>query len=460
MIELIQNILPYLILLFFVVKAIKEPIYFLAIPFLMFMSRSIFFDDVKLLRIPGRLVGPILTLFWFFSFWILSKINLERKSDTISKIRSFTHLDYCITGLILISCFGLIMTIIHFQDLSNVFEEFTNIISLFICYFFIKDLVSYIKPEILVKFLYSIVIVNSIASFLFVLHQGLHIKIYQHIEYLTVIYQGQEITRSFWFMPQFLPFSIAYLVVFQKNFFSVTTILLIVNLLAVFVSYTRSSLITAFLIISLYYIFMGLKELSFSLVIKNFLIYSIGTILIFLFVSYFLPANTNYFVNRFAEISDQSTFKENNSSKYRFMMTGNVISKMDDDKKILGMGPITEIQMTRVIQMRQTTADMVWTEVIFRWGYVGLFLFSLLYILSLTGSLKLFFKSQGLLANLSILLFLILISQIIGSFFSWTFLSGHGFAIGLWYFAILSSLLVSNNNSQIQKNLQLSDETA
>src|SRR5664279_4703650 len=91
---------------------------------------------------------------------------------------------------------------------------------------------------------------------------------------------------------------------------------------------------------------------------------------------------------------------------------------------------------------------MVWTGVIFRWGIVGLILFILLYIFSGYGALNFYLKSEGLLSDLGLLFFLYIFSQIIESFVSWTFMSGHGFGTGLWYMCMLSALLVMSKNEE------------
>jgi hypothetical protein len=72
---------------------------------------------------------------------------------------------------------------------------------------------------------------------------------------------------------------------------------------------------------------------------------------------------------------------------------------------------------------------------------VGLALFFLLYILALFKGYFYYMNSESDLADLSLLFILFIFSQIIESFFSWTFMSGHGYAVGLWYFAMLSAVL-------------------
>jgi hypothetical protein len=440
MIELLRLTLPYMFILFFVVKGIKQPLYLLGIPFLMFMSESIFFEGVKLFKIPGRL-GFELMLIWLGFLWIVSIVfrrnDSKNEITTTSKLNS---LDFCIIGLMLISFIGLAMTLMNFRILTGVFDEFMVLISLFASYFIIKNWSLQNEPELLVNFLYSLLIVNSIASSLYLLHQGLHLRIYLSEESMTEIINGEEITRTFWFMPQFLFFSIAFCLVQRGKKPFILTALLVINLLAIFITYFRSFMIISVLLFLFYFVLVGLKKGRFGLIIKKVIIYSLIGVLGFFILSKLLPANTAFLLNRFTELKQSSATSGPNNLEYRFIMTDLVISNMDENKKFLGMGPVTENQLSMVRQMKAATADMVWTGVIFRWGYIGLILFILINIFSVVKAYSIFMNSEGVISNLALIFLLYIISQIIQSFIDWTFMSGHGFAIGLWYFAMLSAL--------------------
>ena len=160
----------------------------------------------------------------------------------------------------------------------------------------------------------------------------------------------------------------------------------------------------------------------------------------------FMPAKVKYFSERFEEVSNTTQFRESNNLKERFLNTKIIISRIELNKKIIGEGPVTNMQLAGVTEMKGANADMVWVGVIFRWGYLGLVLFILLYVTSVIKAFKLFIRSDGFISYLALLILLMIISQIIESFVSWTFMSQHGFANGLWYFAILSVLLGYKKN--------------
>lgn len=440
--NLLRQLLPYLFLLFFIVKANKERLYLLGIPFLIYMSNSIFFDGVKLFSKPGSISYMLLflwlTLLWIFA--LLTRTRPKNKKDVVGQNSALNILDYFIIGLIIISLFDFAKTFIN-NEVSEILQEFIQLISLFLGYFIIKNWISYNKKELVIKFLFSLIFINSIASILYLLHQGLNLKIYLDAEYIEDSLQGVDITRSFYFMPQFLFFSITFLLIFKEKYPLLYRPLLIINLLAVFITYTRSYLIIIVLIFMLYFLLNGIKKGRIGLIFKNILLYSLLAVFGIFILSKIFPAKSKYFMDRFSELSKPSTTQDPNNLQYRFMNTGNIISNMDTEKKIFGMGPVTENQYSLYSQMKSATADMVWTGVIFRWGFSGLMLFVLLYIFSITHAFKLYMRSEGLLSDLALLLLIYLISQIMESFVSWTFMSGHGLPTGLWYFAILSWLI-------------------
>lgn len=451
---LIRHILPYLLALFFIYKANKQPLFLLGIPFLMFMSNSIFFENAKPFQIPGSIFYQLMFI-WLVLLWLLSKTFVTDKVNNKITNTTLNAIDYCVIILIVISIIGLIRAISNYYPITTgIWEEFWIEISLFLGYFIIKNWSSANKPEVIVSFLYSLVIVNSIASVLYILHQGLHFNIYIEEEYMSESIGGQIITRTFWFMPQFLFFSIAFLLVFTKKYSFVSIGLLLVNLLAIVISYTISYLIISILILVIYFILTGLKNRKLPTAFKNLIVYAImGMAGVFIMFK-LLPTNMAYLMSRISEHTErQYTVKEPNDLDVRFTNTAVTISTIDHDKKLLGMGPVTKAQVAKVEDMQGTTADMAWSGVIFRWGFIGLALFGLIYVFSFLRAFNFFMKSDGIVSDLALMLLLYIISEFIESFVSWTFLSGHGLAIGLWYFALLSALSALNKkNTRVDEN--------
>jgi hypothetical protein len=445
----IRHILPYLILLFFIIKGNKQFFFFLAVPFLIFMSNSIFFENVKPFQMPGSLQN-ILIFIWLVLLWLASKIVTKQRVGKHTFHDKLNATDLCILALLLISTVGLIRTVTSYYPLiQGVIQEFFLQTSLLFAYFMIKDWFSSSKTGVIVEFLYAIVVVNSLAALLFLLHQGFHFNIYTTEEYLSESFDGQEITRSFWFMPQFLFFSVAFLLVFKKKY-PLSIPLLIINLSAIVITYTISAIIITMLIIILYFLLAGLKDGRLGPTIGNLFKYAIMAIAGFLLMWKLLPANINYLISRVSEHTESEyTKKEQNDMEVRFTNTRLMISKIDRDKIFLGMGPVTEYQSPKVAEMKGNTADIAWSGVIFYWGFIGLSIFALIFLFSSFQAFNFFMKFDGITSDLALMLLLFIISQFIDSFDSWTFLSAHGVAVGLWYFALMSALPKLYKRNQI-----------
>jgi len=425
----------------------------------MFMSNSIFFENAKPFQIPGSLSDQ-LPLIWLFILWIFSKISnnrfIKKTSNTKLKEISKSTIDgtgLLIVALIIISIVGLIKNVSNYYPMiTGVVGEFFAYTSLLFAFFIIKNWISSNNLEVVIEFLYWLVVINSIAALLFILHQGLHFNIYTTPEYSSESFQGQEITRSFWFMPQFLFFSVAFLLVF-KNKYSFSIALLVINLSAIIITYTISAIIITILILILYFGLKGLKNGRLGSTLGNLIKYAIMAIAGLFIMAKLLPANMNYLLSRISEHTDsQYVLKEPNDMDVRFSNTKLMIAKIDRDKRMFGMGPITEEQAPKVIEMKANTADTVWSGVIFYWGFVGLAIFALIFLFSSIQAFNFYMKFDGLTSDLAFVLLLYIISQMIDGFDSWTFLSGHGITIGLWYFAVLSALPKMNNSTEIVKS--------
>ena len=427
----------------------------------MFLRSSIFFEYVDIFRIPFRSfesidrVADITLIVWLLIFWFIFRIRSE-DLPTLNNIRHFNRfsiIDYLVVGLIIVTLIGFGIVINEYYNLTEVYDKIVILLSLFIGFFLIKDIISRVEINVLQKFLYNIVIVNSLASGLYFIHQGLHIDLYNTLdsEYLVTIFEGQVITRTFWFMPVLWFFSISFLLAMRRKKTILDYALITINIIGIYISYTRSFLMIVILLFIAYYFLIGYKEKSIGKTVKNLFLACIAAIGIFTIVSNFLPASTNYFLSRFEELEEQPATAQTNNLIYRFFKTDRVIARMSNDKKLFGYGPVTEKQNPFVKVVDGATADMGWAEVVFRWGFLGLALFILLYVSSLIKAFFLFLRTEGIESQLALMLLLTIISQVIEGFTSFTIMSPNRFALALWYFSVLSSLLLayrSNTTSE------------
>lgn len=456
MIGLITTFFPYLLILYFMYRFLDEPVFLLGIPFMMFMRYCVFFDKVKVFSMPGSLGGDILLLLWLlvFYFIISFKINVWNKNPEgrVLHKRNFNWIDVTMLALIILTIVGLVIVIDEYYILNDVTKEFFVLISPMLGYFIIKELVRYLDMEKLIEFLYLIVIVNSIASFFYFVHQGLHFQIYDvSEEYFVEFFQGEQITRTFWFMPVLWFFSIVFLLIFKRKKMIEFAPLFFINLLGIIISYTRSFLALALLLIFVYFILDGLKRKNYLLIIRYSVIVGLSGVVLFLAVSHFLPASTGFFIDRFKELEKDKSVQEPNNLVYRFERTEEIIEKIDDQKVWIGFGPVSEIQLPFVEYIKAVTSDMAWTGVVFRWGYIGMIMFLILFLGVARNSLLIYFRTDGTSSDLALLFFLTTVSQISESFTSWTFMSPDRAPLSFWYFAVFSGLLIQMKQVQEDK---------
>jgi hypothetical protein len=437
----------------------------MGIPFLLFMGPSIYIEQAVLFVIPFRYfesisrVYDLLFFTWLAICWAIFKIRNNKYSERIIANKYsgkyINILDYFIIFLMIITMIGFGFVMNEYYVDQAVYDKFIILMSLFLGYFIIKDIVHNTEPNVLDDFLFSIVIINAIASGMYFIHQGLHITLYtNNIEYLTEIINGETITRTFWFMPNLWFFSISYLLVIKKRNSIINIILLLINVMAVYISYTRTFLIITILLFIIYYLLSGYKSSNFGKSIKSLIIIGIASLALFFTISSFLPTSTKYFVSRFKELKERPANAQSNNLIYRFYKTGVVINKIDPEKVLFGYGPITETQLPFVKFVNKATADMAWAEVVFRWGYLGLFLFFLLYVISIFKAFFLFMRTDGLISKLALLFLLTIFSQAVEGFSQFTIMNPNRFPLALWYFGVLSGLLIANNSQENIRSIE------
>jgi len=463
MLSLFISYLPYLLIGYFLYRSYQSPIFVMGIPYLMFFGPSLFFENLSLFVIPFRSFdsiaksADILLFTWLILCWIIFRVRTIKDPQNILKIKfvgkKTNLIDYTVFFLILITCIGLSVVLTEYYAIFNVFDKFFILVSMFLGFFIVKDVALNTELESLEKFLFNIVLLNSLAAVLYLIHQGLHIDIYTtDMEYQTEIVNGQVITRTFWFMPVLLLFSVSFLLAFRKKNSYLAYGLVLINMLAIFITYTRSLLLNAILVFIFFFLLIGLKNKSIWKTIRGIAAISIAGIALFFLVSTVLPANTEYFVSRFKDLDEKPVDAQSNNLVYRFFKTDNVINKMNSTKTLFGYGPVTETQTPFVKIVDSAATDMVWAEIVFRWGMIGSVLFVFLYLYSILFALRIFMINEGLVAQLALGFLLTLASQLIEGLTSITILTPNRIPLSLWVFGLLSALSITLKNDLKEQN--------
>lgn len=442
----VRVVVPYALAFYFIFKALKDPIFILGIPFLMTVRESIFFERATLFYKPGSWGPNLNMLTWLIVSWIYIRFVAKPRivasaSQDTGKKNFVTLMDFVVCLLLVLSVMNLISNLAEYGDTPGMIAEAADYVSLLIGYFFLKSIFIHSHEESLIRFLDAIVFIITISSLFFILHQGLGFTIYQGGEYLVTTFAGGTISRTFWFMPIYMPFAFVYCL--SKGRFTLVNItLMLVNAAGIFFSYTRSAVFGLVLVTSLYYVLVGIKQKRKLRAIWRYLILGSVVFIGMYLAESLVPAKYAYFSDR---LEDLALNPQKNNFTYRLDQGELFLARLGSEQFIFGSGFLSQTDNPIVAFADLKTSDMVWVGVVFRWGVVGLSLFGLIFVISLVKTHKMFSDFYGPLSYLALLLFLLVLDQLAEGFASWTFLHPDRFPMGLWYFGLASALSIKGN---------------
>ena len=85
----LRMIIPYALAAYFIYRGTRSRIFLLGIPFLMYMSASVFFGNADPFWIPGRFSGDFHVFSWLVLVWLLCTGLLLPGSARASRSRPF-----------------------------------------------------------------------------------------------------------------------------------------------------------------------------------------------------------------------------------------------------------------------------------------------------------------------------------------------------------------------------------
>jgi len=437
----VKVIVPYTLALYFILKARKQPVFLLGIPFLMSMGTSIFFERAILFYKPGSWGLSLNILKWMIASWFYIKVVANRQitlsaSGNSGKKNFLTLMDSFVGLLLVLSVMNLISNLAEYRDTSGMMAEAADYVSLLIGYFFLKSIFIHSDERSLISFLDAIVLIITIGSLIFVLHQGLGFRLHEGEEYLETSVGREIITRTWMFMPIYVSFAFVYSL--SKGRFTLTNMTsMLINGTAIFFSYARSVVFGLVLIIGVYYALVAIKGGRKLRIMGKVLKFGLALLLGIYLASLLFPAQYYYFSSRMEDLAlnpQQSNFT------YRLDQTQLLFASLRAQQFFLGSGFLSASENSIVDWMKLKTSDIVWAGVGFHWGAVGLLLFGLLCVMCLVKTYKIFLGSTGAVSYLALLLFLLVLNQLAEGFGRWTFLNPIGLPMGLWYVAAASAL--------------------
>ena len=436
--------LPALLLVFFIVRSVRQRIFLLGIPFLMYMASSVFFDKVKVFWVPSRLAPADLVMLWLVITWVvyfdlvLPGYRRAQPRPRLFGPALFGPEEVMVLGFIALAILELGLTALRFGEVVAALGEARAYIYLFVGYFLLRGMMCRASRSDTLDFLKALVIVNTIAAGLFVLHQGLHAQIYQATEYQVISFMGQLLTRSFYFMPQLLALALAY--VFARRTWSVFWLaVLIVTLGALWVSYTRSLLLIAAAELVAILGVRLLKARQAGLVIKRVVAIAVIVVVLGVTVLVLLPVQSQYFFSRIGMATSSGSLTGDPNMRNRANKMRNIYVWIADASHMLGQGFVTAGQDPKAANVEVMASDLVWVPILYRFGVLGVVVVALLYVAAGWQSVRLSLSGAGDAEFMALLLFGLIVGVFLEGFVSWTFLNPARYPMGLWFVALLAA---------------------
>ena len=302
----LRIILPLILVAYFLVKAVHNRIFLLGIPFLHYLDQTIFFENLHVFWMPGRLPSTLLAFIWLVLIWVICiflDVSEFRWNDQINVFSSPKLLPQEVPLLLL----GVIW-IIHFFTSYSTNPDIVSILSgiggdlayMLLGYFIVRGIVARASQDQIFMFLDSLVYVNIITCILFILHQGFHQSIYIQEGVASyngeIAFLGEIMTRSTWYFPPLFGFSFSYIISKRKIGF-IQIAMLIVLIYTALISFTRTIIIG--MVITLFIMVLAnlIKSRPLS-ALRNWLIISGTIVLAFFVMARFAPTQWQFLVSR------------------------------------------------------------------------------------------------------------------------------------------------------------------
>ena len=438
---LVRLALPAVLTLWFLWNSRRNPLFLLGIPVLMVMRGSVFFENMKPFWIPGRFSEVTLIMGWLALVWIVIIERRPRLGDTPLGLFGVTRIlpeELPLIGIAVLLGLHVLGAFSVSGDLSGAVGLASGVFSLILGYLLLRGIAGRATREETREFLAAVVIVNTIACGLFVLHQGLHLPIYLGSVNASYTYSGQSITRSTTFAPMFNLLALGF-VLSQRRWTAGWLVVLAITLLAILVSLTRTLVVAAFVGLVIAIVARELSRPDFSRVARRTGAIILSAAVVVFGFSRIAPSYWTFLLKRFSEFTSGSQNGQVSNWQIRVMhwdMVERVVAKSD---LLFGLGfpkPGSNPVDTHIFLW---SSDMTWLPIMYRSGYAGLLLFGLLLGGFMARALWLSMKPPELRRDLSLAYFITIALTVIMGFQMWTFMEPTVYPLGLLILAFVAA---------------------
>lgn len=446
MIGVLSLLLPAALAAYFLYQAARRPIFLLGIPFMQFMAQSIFFRDLRPFRMPVALGTNGVILMWMALAWAwcVVRSRAEARSSQPLPRRRPAHLlpeEYPLVALAVLVLAKLLWGGIVSADTQALLGQFAPWGLLLAGYCLLRGAVRRSSSQDVAAFLLAVAVATTIASMLFILDQGLGVPIYHVQAYQVITFQGQTLTRTYWFMSPFLLVALAVGAALATGrakgpWRAGAIVVVAVCLVAVMVSYTRNYVLAAAAVIVVLVALHSLKERRLDVLVRRSLTIAAVLTIAVVFMVLVMPGPTNYLLHRMASLTRVSTAVKDQNVLVRQADLNTVGRIVYEHYPLVGAPFGVLDDMSRKVSI--WIPDSTWVGVLYWTGFVGVALGSATFILFGVRAFRLFLSASGSTEFLGAVYLAGIVAMFVNGLSGWSFLDESAYAMGFWLFAFVA----------------------
>lgn len=439
-------LLPSLLLLYFVWRSMRQRVFLLGLPVLMVMYYSVFFEGLTPFWMPSEWQPADKILLWLCVVWLIYfDLMLPWRRRTVRERRLFGPRPSLPEEAVMVGFAAYVLlviglTAVRHMDLGSALGEARPFIFVGVGYCLLRGILCHASRKDTLDLLAAIVVVNTIAAVLYILHQGLHIEnIYVGVvEHESLSFAGQRLTRSFYFMPQFLPLAIAFCIA-KRKWGIWWLLVLVISLAAIWVSYTRALLIVALVEIVVMLGVLLLKRREASLAARR-LLQVAAVVVVFVGAAFtLLPTESAYLVSRVSSTGSGAAALQDQNFQVRVNKERTALEWSGDNGPLLGAGFVSSAQDSRVSAIERMAPDALWIPLLYRLGLVGVAFAVALFAAFAWRATNLSLSGRDDAGLLPLVLFGVVIGVFLQGFVQWTILNPWQTPMALWFIALITA---------------------
>jgi O-antigen ligase len=427
------------LLVWFLWRSRRNRLFLLGIPVLMVMGESVFFDGMRPFWTPGRFSPQDHIMGWLFVVWVVIMFGQLKRQGRVAVFGPGRLLPEEIP-LLAVAVLVAAQAVVASRpsgDIGIGIGAGADLIYLVAGYVLVRGIVCQFTRGQVIEFLGAVVITNTIAAAMYVVHQGLGIKIYSGAEYFTTQFQSAEITRTFHFAPMFTLLALAF-VLAKSRWTPGWLLVLAVTVLSVLVSYTRTLLIAVVAAVVIAVIVRELRNPSSGRFVRRATVVVGSVVAISVIFAVALPAQSEYTVSRLAEFTSARGLSDIGNwriRQHKYDAVNQVVVKNDP---VFGMGFPPPGSNPVDSQVYRLSADMTWIPILYHTGYVGLALFGLTLLAFGLRALKLTLGGDEAKRYLGLTYLITICLTALVGFTAWTFMQPQIAPMGLWFLGFVA----------------------